>query len=391
MLLRCILMTQRQELKAKTEELKGKPCKVFEKFIANIFNSQGVTHCFKSNLWSLNCMWSSIVLELWKLCLLIHLFVFGFGLKPSKSTESCQGKPLDTLSPWISRCQDTSRPGNLLEQTWMLWMEVETAWKACERPFCAFKVWRPCLLISSAVRNDPRTSSGIRCALHSEDLQGKMSSWKMPSTVSEKYESSGTFLLKLQFYNGFVYRPRGFAMLHPSPKSSGILHCSDLNYGNSTISRKGLMCSSHPRFSAGSGSAEETGAAGSGETSEARVPPCPTLALSKFFVSFEAQKRDEKGLRHGILWVYCGYCIRIIRLPIAWSYFESLRGNVCRVLCCVSFWEGTGASAPLTPLFAGKAISETQTRSTSEKAKNLRHAPFILVPSWVRLETWTPL
>ena len=94
----------------------------------------------KQPLISLNCMWSSIVLEF---CLLFHFFVFGFGLKPSKST--CQGKPLDTLSPWISRCQDTSRPGNLLE-TWMVWMKVEMAWKACERPFCASKkVWRQCL------------------------------------------------------------------------------------------------------------------------------------------------------------------------------------------------------------------------------------------------------
>lgn len=50
MFLRCFLITQRQELKAKTEELKGKTCRVFEKFMANIFNHQEVTTCIKSNL-----------------------------------------------------------------------------------------------------------------------------------------------------------------------------------------------------------------------------------------------------------------------------------------------------------------------------------------------------
>lgn len=179
----------------------------------------------KQPLISLNCMWSSIVLEF---CLLFHLFLFGFGLKPSKST--CQGKPLDTLSPWISRCQDTSRPGNLLEETWMVWMKVEMAWPVKDH-FVHPKRFEGNVFLSSslAVRNDRRTSSGIHSA--SQDLQGKMSSWKMPSTVSERYESSGTYLVKVQFSTTVLYTvfELGFVdllcfILHPNPVVFYIVH-----------------------------------------------------------------------------------------------------------------------------------------------------------------------
>lgn len=105
-----------------------------------------------------------------------------------------------------------------------------------------------------------------------------------------------------------------------------------------------------------------------------------SLALSTVFVSFEAQKRMKMGYDT----VFSEYTLGIVPgLPIAWSYFKSF-GEMYSGFSAVSFYsEATGASAPLTPLFAGKAINETQTRSTSaEKAKlNLRHAPLILVPS----------
>ena len=135
------------------------------------------------------------------------------------------------------------------------------------------------------------------------------------------------------------------------------------------------MCSSHPRFSAGSGSTEETGAAGSGETSEARA------LLWAHFLSV-------------LKWAKTRYTLSIL-----WVLYQDflLHGRISKVLgemfagfsAASVYPEATGASAPLTPLFAGKAISETQTRSTSaEKAKlNLRHAPLILVPSWVK-EAW---
>lgn len=178
----------------------------------------------KQPLISLNCMWSSIVLEF---CLLFHLFLFGFGLKPSKST--CQGKPLDTLSPWISRCQDTSRPGNLLEETWMVWMKVEMAWPVKDH-FVHPKrfegnVFLPCCSEwSKNFKRYPQRLAGfagkdvqLEDAVHS--LRKIRIQWDIScqSTI---------------FYHGFVYCPRiricGFAMLHPSPKSSGLLHCSHL-------------------------------------------------------------------------------------------------------------------------------------------------------------------
>ena len=79
------------------------------------------------------------------------------------------------------------------------------------------------------------------------------------------------------------------------------------------------MCSSHPRFSAGSGSTEETGAAGSGETSEARALLwAHSLSVLKL----------RNGMKMGNDTVYSEYPLGIVP--------GLSKGDVCRVLCCVS-------------------------------------------------------
>ena len=97
------------------------------------------------------------------------------------------------------------------------------------------------------------------------------------------------------------------------------------------------MCSSHPRFSAGSGSTEETGAAGSGETSEARA----------------------------LLWAHSLSVLKWAKtrytLSILWVLYQDflLHGRISKVLgemfagfsAASVYPEATGASAPLTPAF----------------------------------------